>query len=784
MGNFKVKESHRLPRKQRKQNERKELLEIEEKIKDPEVFLKDETITQFKQLPLSSFTLKGLTQAHYIEMTDIQRKSIPYALAGKDILGAAKTGSGKTLAFLLPILENLYRAKWSQVDGVGAIVISPTRELALQIFEVLRKVGKFHSFSAGLLIGGKDLKVEQQRVSKMNILICTPGRLLQHMDQTADFNCDNIQMLVLDEADRILDYGFHKTLNAIINFMPKERQTLLFSATQTKSVKDLARLSLENPEYVAVHEKEKFSTPKTLVQKYLVCELNEKLNILYSFIKTHLKSKILVFLSSCKQVRYVYEAFCKLHPGVPLYCLHGKQKQTKRIAIFDQFCRKTAVCLFATDIAARGLDFPSVDWVVQVDCPEDCDTYIHRVGRTARYESSGQALLFLLPSEIKFASLLNDKKVPIEEIKINPKKNTSIQQQLVGICSKYPEIKYLGQKAFISYMRSIYLQSNKEVFDVHKLPAEKFSESLGLPGAPKIKFIKKSGEKNKSRQASGQISKELMEAIKDSDSEEEKETKEKKAKPKTKIDKLFNKKSNVLENYTKLIEEDAKIEESDDDDFLTIKRYDHDLDSDEDNDNKNIVTLNPEDITKKKLKKFKEKELKSRGTGTKFKFDDEGNAIPLYTLESLAEYEEKNDISEQQKIYLEKGTEELEKEDVVDKQTQKEKLKAKRLIKKLKRAGQEEFMDEPTVVLGGASDNEEYEDYEEEEENDGFNSEEYSGEDQEEVEDKKQLNKKRNRKNEEDEDDNNEESPKKQKINVDDISLKDQEELALKLLGM
>ncbi|OUM68109.1 hypothetical protein PIROE2DRAFT_4245 [Piromyces sp. E2] len=238
---------------------------------------------------------------------------------------------------------------------------------------------------------------------------------------------------------------------------------------------------------------------------------------------------IIPFSFKLIKVRYVYEAFCKLHPGVPLYCLHGKQKQTKRIAIFDQFCRKTAVCLFATDIAARGLDFPSVDWVVQVDCPEDCDTYIHRVGRTARYNSTGQALLFLLPSEIKFASLLTEKKVPIEEIKINPKKNTSIQQQLVGICSKYPEIKYLGQKAFISYMRSIYLQSNKEVFDVHQLPAEKFSESLGLPGAPKIKFIKKSGEKNKSRQASGQISKELMEAIKDSDSEEqEEEEKEKK----------------------------------------------------------------------------------------------------------------------------------------------------------------------------------------------------------------------------------------------------------------
>jgi len=780
MGNFKVKQSHKLPRKQRKINERKELLEIEEKIKDPEVFLKDETVTQFKQLPLSSFTLKGLAQAHYVEMTDIQRKSIPYALAGKDILGAAKTGSGKTLAFIIPILENLYRAKWTQVDGVGAIVISPTRELALQIFEVLRKVGKFHSFSAGLLIGGKDLKVEQQRVSKMNILICTPGRLLQHMDQTADFSCDNIQMLVLDEADRILDFGFQKTLNAIVNFMPKDRQTLLFSATQTKSVKDLARLSLENPEYVAVHEKEKYSTPKSLDQKYITCELYEKLNILYSFIKTHLKSKILVFLSSCKQVRFVYEAFCKLHPGVPLYCLHGKQKQTKRIAIFDQFCRKTAVCLFATDIAARGLDFPSVDWVVQVDCPEDCDTYIHRVGRTARYESSGQALLFLLPSEIKFATLLAEKKVPISEIKINQKKNTSIQQQLVGICSKYPEIKYLGQKAFISYMRSVYLQSNKEVFDVHKLPAEKFSESLGLPGAPKIKFIKKSQEKNKSRQASGQISKELMEAIKDSDTEEEEETKEKKAKPKTKIDKLFNKKSTVLENYNKLIEEDAKIEESDDEDFLTIKRYDHDLESDEDNEAKDKVTLAPEDITKKKLKKFKEKELKSRGTGTKFRFDDEGNAVPLYTLESLAEYEEKHDIKEQQKIYLEKGTEELEKEDVVDKQTQKEKLKAKRLIRKLKKAGQEEFMDEPTVVLGPPGSDEEYEDENEEE----FNSEDYSDEEQDEMDYEKSSNKKRQRKDQEVDEEVDEESTKKQKINVDDISLKDQEELALKLLGM
>ena len=131
------------------------------------------------------------------------------------------------------------------MDGLGAIVISPTRELAMQIFQVLRKIGKQHDFSAGLVIGGKDLGIEQERVARMNILVCTPGRLLQHMDETAGFDCDNVEMLILDEADRILDMGFQKAVNAIVENLPKKRQTLLFSATQTKSVRDLARLSLK-----------------------------------------------------------------------------------------------------------------------------------------------------------------------------------------------------------------------------------------------------------------------------------------------------------------------------------------------------------------------------------------------------------------------------------------------------------------------------------------------------------------------------------------------------------
>lgn len=154
------------------------------------------TETQFfDDLPITQKTADGLKRANFRQLTDIQRKAIPLALAKRDVLGAAKTGSGKTLAFLIPVLEILERARWTRDDGLGALVISPTRELAVQIFEVLKKIGRNHSFSAGLIIGGKDFQTEKERIALMNILIATPGRLLQHMDQSIGFDCDNLQML-------------------------------------------------------------------------------------------------------------------------------------------------------------------------------------------------------------------------------------------------------------------------------------------------------------------------------------------------------------------------------------------------------------------------------------------------------------------------------------------------------------------------------------------------------------------------------------------------------------
>ena len=479
------------PKQRRLPTWKKELDEINEVSAQYEQ-TESSSISTFADIPLSTRTRRGLEEADFREPTTIQKEGIVLGLKGHDVLGAAKTGSGKTLAFLIPVLEKLWSERWSSLDGLGALLISPTRELAYQTFEVLRKVGKYHDFSGGLVIGGKDLKIEKDHILNTNIVVCTPGRLLQHMDETPNFDCGNLKILVLDEADRILDLGFKTAVNAIIENLPVDRQTLLYSATQTKSVQDLARLSLKEPNYISTYESSATVTPQRLTQSYIVCELPQKLNVLYSFIRNHTKFKIIVFFSSCKQVKFTYEAFCRLRPGVPMMALYGKQKQLRRVAIYNDFCKRDFAILLCTDIAARGLDFPAVHWVVQVDCPEDANTYIHRAGRTARFEKDGQALLFLLPSEEnKFIEQLQAKKVPINKIQINPKKLRCIQGKLEAFCAQDGDMKHWAQKSFISYMRSVYLQSNKDVFDVNVLPTNEYATSLGLVQPPRIRFFKK-----------------------------------------------------------------------------------------------------------------------------------------------------------------------------------------------------------------------------------------------------------------------------------------------------
>jgi ATP-dependent RNA helicase DDX10/DBP4 len=373
------------------------------------------------------------------------------------------------------------------------LILSPTRELAVQIFEVVRAIGRNHSLSAGLLTGGrKEFATEQGNVIKMNILVCTPGRLLQHLSQTPGFDVDGLQVLVLDEADRILDLGFSDQLNQIIDYLPSNRQTMLFSATQTKSVKQLARLSLNKPEYISVNETDVETTPSGLTQNYVVCELHQKLDVLFSFIKSHLKKKTVVFFSSCSQVRFINEVICGLQPGIPIMSLHGKIKQEKRTAIYFDFLRKPSAVLIATDVAARGLDFPNVDWVLQMDCPEDSDMYIHRVGRTARNGNTGKSLLCLLPSEIDggAVTMLEKNNCPIKRINVNPTKTVTVSKRAASVVASNVIINQLAKKAFKSYLKSIHLMPDKNIFQIQKLDFIEYAKSLGLATAPSVRFLR------------------------------------------------------------------------------------------------------------------------------------------------------------------------------------------------------------------------------------------------------------------------------------------------------
>lgn len=374
--------------------------------------------------------------------------------------------------------------------------MSPTRELAIQIFQVLRVVGKHHAFSVGLLIGGKkDFFDEQQQIGTTNIIIATPGRLLQHLEQTAYLDMSELRVLVLDEADRILDLGFRDQLVRILEYLPTERQTMLFSATQTRNVNSLATMSLREPEYLGVHDKEKTDTPDQLQQSYVVVPVEHKLNAIYSFIKSHLKNKSIIFMSTCAQIRHANDLFCSLRPGVTVMAIHGKLAQERRTQIYFDYLQRPAAVLFATDIAARGLDFPNVDWVVQADAPEDKAMYIHRVGRTARYRAGGKSLLIVTPSEERkgFIDLVHGKnanKVPLKKLSINPTKATIVTERAAALVASNVNLNTLAKKAFQSYVRSITLMPHREIFDVQDIDLDGFSKSLGLASSPNLRFLK------------------------------------------------------------------------------------------------------------------------------------------------------------------------------------------------------------------------------------------------------------------------------------------------------
>ena len=426
---------------------------------------------EYLQPPLRAESLAVLRQQGFERATPVQAATIGLLAGNKDVAVEACTGSGKTLAFVLPMIEILARAETPfRKHSVGGIIVSPTRELAKQIYDVcvpfLESVSK-ETCKAGamLLVGGTDVALDVATFYQNGAvaLIGTPGRLDDIMVRSKALCLKRVELLILDEADRLLSMGFVKTLNNIILRLPKQRRTGLFSATQTEETEELARAGLRNPVRVTVRDAASQAAaaaareagapassaaargklPAQLELSYKICNVDERLWHLRAFLRGDLpktetsssgtvttpgvlsrharNKKVIAYFLTCACVDYFATA---LEPGGPAevkgHCevitLHGKMKQSQREAALTKFAEsKNGAVLLCTDVAARGLDIPGVDWVVQFDAPQDPAAFVHRVGRTARMGRPGAALIYLAPHEASYVEFLL-----VRHIKVNP----------------------------------------------------------------------------------------------------------------------------------------------------------------------------------------------------------------------------------------------------------------------------------------------------------------------------------------------------------------------------
>uniref|UniRef100_A0A0E0AAI0 ATP-dependent RNA helicase n=1 Tax=Oryza glumipatula TaxID=40148 RepID=A0A0E0AAI0_9ORYZ len=365
----------------------------------------------FSDLPISDLTANAIRDMNYTHLTEIQARSIPPLMLGSDVMASAKTGSGKTLAFLIPAIELLCRLRFSPRNGTGVIVLCPTRELAIQTHNVAKELMRYHSQTLGYVIGGIDLRGEAEQLAKgINVLVATPGRLLDHMQKTKSFKYECLKCLIIDEADRILEQNFEEQMKQIFKLLPRQgRQTVLFSATQTEKVEDFAKLTFGSKEerqrtlvYVGVDDHESKATVEGLKQGYCVIPSERRFLVLYAFLKKALseKTKVMVFFSSCNSVKFHAQLLNFIQ--IECYDIHGQLKQHQRTSTFFKFHKAEHGILLCTNVAARGLDIPDVDYIVQYDPPDETKDYIHRVGRTARGDNGkGSAILFLLPKELQ-----------------------------------------------------------------------------------------------------------------------------------------------------------------------------------------------------------------------------------------------------------------------------------------------------------------------------------------------------------------------------------------------
>jgi len=363
---------------------------------------------QFAKLGFSEEVLSVLKSAGFQKPTEIQEKTIPLAIAGRDIIGGSATGSGKTLAFSSAIIENL-----KVNDQIQALILTPTRELAEQVADSISQFSKNKKLNVTAVYGGVDINRQIRALSRADILVGTPGRILDHI-QRRTLRLDHVKFLVLDEVDRMLDMGFHRDVEAIISQCPKERQTMLFSATINADLDYLSKKYTRNPANVMV---ESFVDHSRLEQIYYDVPASSKFSLLAHLIKKQNSELIMIFCSTRHNADFIAKSLYDV--GVKTRAIHGGLEQNKRLNILRAFHEKQFNVLVCTDVAARGLDIKGVTHVYNYDLPKTTSDYIHRIGRTARAGESGKIVNILANRDYEnFGNIQRDKSIQIKQVEL------------------------------------------------------------------------------------------------------------------------------------------------------------------------------------------------------------------------------------------------------------------------------------------------------------------------------------------------------------------------------
>jgi ATP-dependent RNA helicase RhlE len=352
----------------------------------------------FKDLGLSDALLKAIEEKGYTTPSPIQQKAIPHILQGKDMLASAQTGTGKTAGFTLPVLQILSETKHPKYRPLRALVLTPTRELAAQVHENVREYSKYLDIRSAVVFGGVKAASQIRTLRQgVDVLVATPGRLLDLHDQKA-VSFKRVDILILDEADRMLDMGFVRDINKIISFMPSKRQNLMFSATFSNDIKKLAAGILRNA--VSVEAAPQNTTAERVLQKAYRVDKSKKTNVVIKLIKDGNWSQVLMFTRTKSGANKLTESLVKA--GITAAAIHGNKNQGARTKALANFKSNSIRVLVATDIAARGLDIPLLPHVINFELPNVPEDYVHRIGRTGRAGAAGEAISLVCSEETEY----------------------------------------------------------------------------------------------------------------------------------------------------------------------------------------------------------------------------------------------------------------------------------------------------------------------------------------------------------------------------------------------